>query len=170
MVDHAGRAFDRAEWHEVAASAVGRPGARAFAHAELYLAWLERRDLLVGTPVAVDALPADAMTDEGRVFTEAYYGRYLDDYGVVFADEGLYGVVPDEDAFDRIAKVIDQRYAEWVYAGRPDLPPDEPAETLGRFLDNAEVPPELTEAAVLGMSPGQVIEALEQMLRQRRAG
>lgn len=174
MSDAAGRVFDHPDWHADAARDAGQPVERAFVHAELYRTWLRRRDLLARewpSPDAPEALAAADMTDEGRAFTDAYYGRYLDDYGVVFGHLGPYRVTADEDAFDQIARVIDQRFAEWVYAGRPELPPeDEPAETLARFLDDAEVPSELTEAAVLGMSPEQVIEALEQMLRQRRSG
>jgi len=163
--------FDRAEWHEEQAGAAGQPAARAFTHAELFLLWLERRDLALGTSVEPHIVAADAMTDEGRAFTDAYYGRYLDDYAALFADRGPYAVAPDEDAFDRIARVIDQRYAEWVYAGRPALPPeDEPREALARLIDDAPLPPELDEAAVLGMSPDQVIQALEQMLARRRGG
>ena len=102
------------------------------------------------------------MTTEGRAFTDAYYGRYLDDFGVVFADQGVYGVTRDEDAFEQIARVIDQRYAEWVYAGRPELPPeDEPSEQLAAMLDDADLPPELTEEAVRSMSPDEIVAALE---------
>ena len=171
MVDREGRAYDRAEWHEERARASGQPPALAFAHARLFLVWLDRRDLALGTSVEPRVVAADALTDEGRAFTDAYYGRYLDDYAALFADRGPYAVAPDEDAFDRIARVIDQRYAAWVYAGRPELPPeDEPREALARLIDDADVPPELTEAAVLGMSPDQIIEALEQMLVRRRRG
>ena len=114
--------YDRAEWHEHAAEAAGQPTTRAFVHAELYRLWLERRDLLAAGREASPTLSADELTAEGRAFTETYYGRYLDDYGVVFADRGAYGVTRDEDAFDEIARVIDQRYAEWVYAGPPGAP------------------------------------------------
>jgi hypothetical protein len=170
MVDGEGRAFDRAEWHEGQARALGQPREHAFAHAELFLLWLERRDLSLGASVEPRVVAADALTDEGRAFTDAYYGRYLDDYAALFADRAAYAVAPDEDAFDQIARVIDQRYAEWVYAGRPELPPEDERETLARLIDDAPLPPELNEAAVLGMSPDQVIEALEQMLARRRGG
>ncbi|MBM4408205.1 MAG: hypothetical protein FJ038_06335 [Chloroflexi bacterium] len=166
--------YDQAAWHEDAARNAGQPAERAFAHATLYRTWLRRRDLLAQewpAAGATEALTANEMTEEGRAFTDAYYGRYLDDYAVVFGDLPAYAVEADEDAFDRIARVIDRRFAEWDYAGRPELPPDdEPAEELARLLDASEVPPGLTEAAVLGMSPEQVIEALQQMLRQRRSG
>ena len=75
----------------------------------------------------------------------------------------------DEDAFDEIARVIDQRYAEWVYAGRPELPPeDEPGEQLAAMLDHADLPPELTEEAVRSMSPAEIAAALERAIGDTR--
>ena len=87
----------------------------------------------------------------------------------MFADRGVYGVTRDEDSFDEIARVIDQRYAEWVYAGRPELPPeDEPGEQLAALLDDADLPPELTEEAVRSMSPDEIVAALERVLGDTR--
>jgi len=169
MVDDTARAFDRAEWHVDAAEAAGQPRTRAFVHAELYRLWLQRRDLLAGDREASSTLSADELTTEGRAFTDAYYGRYLDDYGVVFADRGVYGVTRDEDAFDEIARIIDQRYAEWVYAGRPELPPeDEPGDQLASMLDDADLPPELTEEAVRSMSADEIVVALERLVARGR--
>lgn len=166
--------YDHADWHTDAARDAGQPVDRAFVHAELYRTWLRRRDLLAQewpSPSAPEVLAADDLTDEGRAFIDTYYGRYLDDYAVVFGHLGPYGVTADHDSFDQIARIIDQRFAEWVYAGRPELPPeDEPRETLSALLDETELPAEMTEAAALAMSPEQVIEALERMLaRGRRA-
>ena len=159
--------YDRAEWHTDAARDAG--GTDPFAHAELYLRWLTTRDLLAQMPDEPGVLSAAACTDEGRRFTDAYYARYLDDFGAVFADVGLYSVEPDEDAFDRIARVIDQRYAEWVYAGRPELPPEDgAAEQLAAMLDQAELPPELTEEAVRSMSHDEIVVALERLVARGR--
>lgn len=161
-------AYDRREWHVESAGDARFP----FAHAELYLTWLARRDLLAAERPARDALSPDDLTDEGRAFTDAYYGRYLDDFGAVFAGRPGYSVEPDDDAFDRLAPVIDRRYAEWVYAGRPELPPDrDPLDQLAAMLERADPPPELTQAAVLGMSPEEVTQALRRLLgRDRRPG
>ena len=77
--------------------------------------------------------------------------------------------VPRADVLDEMALVIDQRYAEWVYAGRPELPPeDEPGEEFAALLDNADLPPEITEEAVRSMSPDEIVAALERALRDTR--
>jgi hypothetical protein len=173
MADDPTHVFDRAAWHEAAARDAG--GERPFAHGALYRRWLSERGLLLeeGADVGpIDELAAADLTDEGRAFSDAYYGRYLEDFGAVFADPGPYAVEPDDDTFARIARVIDQRYAEWVYAGRPELPPeDDPGEALAALLDDADLPPELTEEAIRSMSPDEVVVALERLIaRGRRPG
>jgi len=59
------------------------------------------------------------MNDEGRSFSDAFYSRYLDEFGSVFADEPDYGVADTEANYARIALVLDRMYAEWVAASRP---------------------------------------------------
>jgi hypothetical protein len=163
--------YDRAAWHEEAAREAG--GHRPFAHGALYRRWLVERGLLGDEPAgALDQLAAASMTDEGRAFSDAYYARYLDDFGGVFAEPGPYAVEPDDDAFARIARVIDQRYAEWVYAGRPELPPEADAgDQIAALLDDLDLPPELTEEAIRSMSPDEIVAALERLIaRGRRTG
>jgi hypothetical protein len=160
--------YDRSEWHEQAARDAGSE--RPFAHGALYRRWLSERGLLGDEPAGpIDELRAGALTDEGRAFSDAYYARYLDDFGVVFAEPGPYAVEPDDDAFAQIARVIDQRYAEWVYAGRPELPPeDDPGEALAALLDETDLPMELTEEAVRSMSPDEIVAALERLIARGR--
>jgi hypothetical protein len=171
MADDPTDVFDRAAWHEAAARDAG--GERPFAHGALYRRWLGERGLLRDDAAgAIDELAAASMTDEGRAFSDAYYARYLDDFGAVFDDPGPYNVEADDDTFARIARVIDQRYAEWVYAGRPELPPeDDPGEALAALLDDADLPAELTEEAIRSMSPEEIVVALERLIaRGRRPG
>lgn len=50
-------------------------------------------------------LGAEHLDAEGRAFTEAYYGRYLDDFRSIFGADP-YGVRDDWDHYDRIAPLL----------------------------------------------------------------
>ena len=187
------REYDNVSWHEEPAAAAGQPIEGAFAHIALYLEWLLRRGLTSPDTIparfvaAVErnevgpaefmaltrgSLSPEDLSDEGRTFTDAYYGRYLDDFSALFGDEGTYGVAADADAFDQIARVIDQRHAEWIYAGRPEMPPedlDDPAETLAALLDRVDLPPDLTREQLAGMSPQEVVELLTNLVARAQA-
>jgi hypothetical protein len=132
--------YDRLDWHLDSAIEAGQPPENAFTHIGLYLAWLIRHDLhnpevfpsshvaavksgeMSGSDVADDVdtkLVSGVMNDEGRSFSDAFYSRYLDEFGSVFADEPDYGVADTEANYARIALVLDRMYAEWVAASRP---------------------------------------------------
>ena len=187
------REYDNVTWHEEAAAAAGQPIEHAFAHIGLFLEWIVRRGL--SSPETIPArfvaaverneigpaefmaltrgsLSPDDLSDEGRAFTDAYYGRYLDDFSALFGDEVTYGVTADADAFEQIARVIDQRHAEWIYAGRPEMPPedlDDPAETLAVLLDRVDLPPDLTREQLVNLSPQEVVELLTNLVAQAPA-
>ena len=65
----------------------------------------------------------DDLADEGNAFTQAYFdfdeGQYLADYeatlghGTPPGPQGLYHVVDSWENFDRLAPVLDRRFAEW---------------------------------------------------------
>jgi hypothetical protein len=136
--------YDRLDWHLDSALGAGQPAENAFAHIGLYLAWLIRHDLhdpaffpadhiaalkggeMTGSDLADDVdtkLVSPYMTAEGRAFSDACYGSYLDAYAAVFAGTPDYGVIDDAAAYARIAPAIDRLYGAWVAEGRPAPPP-----------------------------------------------
>ena len=141
MVDDAAPVtYDRLDWHFDSAIAAGQPPENAFTHIGLYLAWIIRHDLhegryfpaehvtavksneMTGSDLADDIdtkLMPLLMSADGRAFSDARYGTYLDEYAIVFGDLPDYGVVDDDAAYARIAPVIDRLYAAWVSDGRP---------------------------------------------------
>jgi hypothetical protein len=60
----------------------------------------------------------DDLNEEGNAFAREYYeasGRYFDDYNAVVANglPSCYHVEDSWTVYDRIAEIIDRRYAEW---------------------------------------------------------
>jgi len=134
-------------------------------HPARFVAAVERDEVGATEFMAVTGgrLGPHDLTEEGRAFSDTYYGRYLDDFSAVFAADGPYGVAADADAYDRIAPVIDRRHAEWVYEGRPELPPEEPdapSDTIARVLDSIELPQGLTREQVANLTSREVVELL----------
>jgi hypothetical protein len=135
--------YDSLDWHADAATRAGRPALSGFAHIGLYLAWLIRNDLhapgclrperiagvksgaLTGTNLVddVDAkLVADLMSPEGRAFSDARYGAYIDAFQVAFAELPAYGAVDNAANYERMAPILDQLFSAWVADGRPINP------------------------------------------------
>lgn len=64
--------------------------------------------LISGCAGALDGI---WLNDEGRRFTDGYYGRYLEDFAVVFGED-VYSVKDDWGNYDRIAVLLTRRYME----------------------------------------------------------
>lgn len=132
--------FDDVGWHLDAALEAGKPEENAGVHIGLYLAWAIRRDmanranflaedldqLTAGTLSGTDLLEtidnkltSDDFNREGTAFTDWYYARYLDDYGLAFGSVADYAVHDDASSTLVIEPILDGRYREWVDAGRP---------------------------------------------------
>jgi hypothetical protein len=132
--------YDRLDWHVDSAIEAGQPPENGFTHIGLYLAWLIRHALhdpqlfpadhvdavlrgeMTGSDLADDIdtkLGSFALSEEGRRFSDARYGAYLDAYGELFADAPDYTVVDDAASYARVEPLLDRLYADWVGAGRP---------------------------------------------------
>jgi hypothetical protein len=101
-------------------------------------------------------LTDDDFSDEGNAFTASYYEQhFVADYRRVFKDDLPNGgestdefcSLPDTwENYDRLAPVLDQRYARWQEASAPGAAPaaaplalvEEPSEALDRLRDRAE--------------------------------
>ncbi|TBV00499.1 DUF7832 domain-containing protein [Phytopseudomonas dryadis] len=73
-----------------------------------------------------EKLLANDLDDTGNAFAVAYYqgkdddSRYFDDYLRVFdGQESLYHVEDNWANYDRLAELIDERFAAWSDQGRP---------------------------------------------------
>lgn len=73
---------------------------------------------------------AQDLDDTGNAFALAYYqgqdddSRYFDDYLLVFDDqETIYHVEDSWESYERLASVIDERFAAWNAQGRPQYLP-----------------------------------------------
>ena len=143
------KVYDKLDWHYESALNAGQPGERGFTHIALYLAWLIRHDLhdhdlirddwaemvkggqMKGSDLAdaIDGkLVSEAMSPEGKAFSDAYYKTYVKDYGEAFASVPDYSVPDDATTYERVASLIDRRYATWVEDGRPVSPSQHAAE------------------------------------------
>ena len=133
--------FDDVQWHVDSAVAARQPAENAGVHIALYLGWLIRRSLhdpevfadelvnaikrrdMSGSAALefVDGmLVSDHMIPKAASFTNWYYDVYLSDYDHHFGHQRPYTVVDDRSVQDLIETVIDDRYAEWLAAGRPE--------------------------------------------------
>lgn len=99
--------------------------------AEEELAALQAREITGGQflmRVLDEKLTDQEFDDLGNAFTVAYYqgaeddSRYVDDYLEAFGVdvENLYGVPDSWEQYDRLAPLIDQRFATWNTQGRPE--------------------------------------------------
>jgi len=132
--------YDRTDWHIDSAVEAGQPRENAFAHIGLYLAWLIRHDLhdpslfpadhldavrrgeMTGSDIADDIdgkLIGQAMNAEGQAFSDARYEAYLGEYAELFDDLPEYSVEDGPEAYDKVERLLDRMYAEWVDGGRP---------------------------------------------------
>lgn len=144
--------YDQWKWHIEGKYPKDQLPEQGYVHIGMYLTWLILNDLMdpkwvarSGARRAVAAvtdrretgcalrdmtdgkLASDMLSGEGQAFTGAYYAP---EYGYVRDYRGLFGRradrydVPDDWAtYDRLARVLDDRFAEWVAAGKPELMP-----------------------------------------------
>jgi hypothetical protein len=144
--------YDLWRWHTDGAFPKDQLPERGYVHIGVYLAWLINHDMLdpewvarSGVTPAVAAIAArdekpcalrdstggrlasDMLTADGAQFTAAYYAPeygYPRDWRWILGRRADRYDVPDEwETYDRIAPLIDRRYAAWVAAGRPELMP-----------------------------------------------
>jgi len=135
-------AYDRADWHYGGDYPAGLPAENGGTHIGMFLAWAIQRGLegdfhREESSAAVAAVRARKMTgreflfsqcdekfweedlsEEGNAFATAYYENdngYMADYGATLLDDlpSLYHVADTWETFDRLAPVLDRRYAEW---------------------------------------------------------
>jgi len=137
--------YDKAKWHFNGDFPADLEIVQAYVHTGFYLTWLAQNHLLSAEfesenpaeiasardrssgPIALydrtdGFLGDDMLSDEGNAFSGAYFefatGRYLLDYGDCLCEgmADLYRVQPSWENYDRIAGVIDQRFADWKAA------------------------------------------------------
>jgi hypothetical protein len=144
--------LDDWRWHVEGAFPAGRAPEQGYAHIGLFVAWLaghglldpdwvERAGLLDRTIALVERradpcslldgtegrLTREMLGAEGAAFAGAYYAPqygYPSDWRQVFGRAAdTYDIIGDWSAYDRIAPVVDGRFAAWAKAGRPELMP-----------------------------------------------
>ncbi len=144
--------IDRAEWHYGGDFPKELPPEAGGTHIGLYLAWIIQRDLGSATlrKYTRDSLPllrqrkitgrellfteldeklfGTLLSKVGRKFTRDYYetGCYIDDYDEVLGGTlpTIYHVEDSWDNYDKLAPVIDGRFARWQQGVAP--PPGAP--------------------------------------------
>lgn len=134
--------YDKADWHSGGEWPDGLPESQSFVHGGFYLAWLVDRGLTsdhfrttLPEPLADfragritgaklleawdGALDSDMMSDEGREFSDWYYGEdgstFLMDYFEEFGDEveSPYEVKDTRRNYERVKAFLDDRLEEW---------------------------------------------------------
>ena len=136
-------AYDSAKWHPEGKYPKDFPLENSGTHIGMFLAWVimngfEGVELKEDNPDAIPAVRARKMTgreflfrncdsklsdvdlnEEANAFAKYYYSspefRYLDDYHQTLAENlpSNYHVDDSWENFDRVAKVITQRFNEW---------------------------------------------------------
>lgn len=135
-------AYDRVDWHSVDDFPADLPLENAGTHIGMFLAWAIQRGLegelhrksagddlarvrarrLTGRKFLIEhcdgKLWEDDLSDEGNAFARDYYEAdlYDEDYEATFVKgrtPTIYHVKDTWRSFDRIAKVLDARFAEW---------------------------------------------------------
>lgn len=142
MADRQGTKYDDWGWHVGGEFPPHQPDENGLVHIAAYLVWVARRGWI--TPEFADdpdLVPAlnrepgaavrlmerwdgklvdEAMTDEAARFSDYYYADgYLADWSVEFADFPEYGVTDIPRTHERIERILDKRYDDWVRNGRP---------------------------------------------------
>ena len=133
--------IDRADWHYGGNFPDDLPQENGGTHIGMYLAWILDRGLgsrklleyaapslealrartITGRQVLFDELDekffSELLTKDGKKFTDAYYESqlYFADYDNTLGGDlpTLYHVADTWENYDRIAAVIDQRFAQW---------------------------------------------------------
>jgi hypothetical protein len=181
--------IDRAEWHYGGDFPSDLPPESGGTHIGMYLAWIIQRDLgsAVLRKAARDSLPllqarkitgrellfteldekffSSLLTKVGKEFTRDYYetGCYVDDY-----DEALGGKLPTlyhvQDSwanYDKLAPVIDSRFARWQQG---ELPPANPLQSQLKQLEEEYLDTILSVARKLPADPMGAIAIFQQYL------
>lgn len=134
--------YDKAEYHYGGNYPKDLKKENAFTHTGMFLGWLIDNDLVSSefiketgdsinkykkreiSPIEIykewdGCLIDDMLNDEGNAFTEVYFdfekGNYLVDYENLFAINlpTLYHVSFTWDKYDKLCKIIDDKYREW---------------------------------------------------------
>jgi hypothetical protein len=143
--------YDKAKWHYGADNFPSAlPEEQGFVHTGMFIAWLVLHEMLdpkweADTRAEVDLLRhrqstgpqlfeaidgvflSEMLIDRGNAFTRAYFdfdrGGYLEDYRATIGPglPTLYHVTDSWANYDRLAAVIDRRYAAWIEAGQPSV-------------------------------------------------
>lgn len=182
--------IDRADWHYGGDGYPGElPPENGGTHIGMYLAWIIQRDLGSAQlrKYARDSLPLlkgrkitgrqlllteldekffeGLLTRLGKDFTKVYYDSdcYIEDYVAVLCD-GLPSVYHVEDSwenYDRIAAVIDDRYARWQ---KGEVPPPSPQQLAFKQAADQCIEVILAAARRLPSDPSGAIALLEAYL------
>lgn len=133
--------YDKAEYHAEDENGGLLTDKQASVHTGLFVGWLLEHQLMslkfieestveieqflqkqmTGTDVYLawdGALVSDMLSEEGNAFALAYFdfdeGDYLNDYEELFPTlHSLYDVEDTWDNYEKLKKVIDERYKEW---------------------------------------------------------
>jgi hypothetical protein len=133
--------IDRADWHYGGNYPEDLPSENAGTHIGMYLAWIVHQNLgsdelvemggdtcklvleraVTGRDLLFKELDEKffdrLLNEEARAFTAAYYetNDYVNDYDRVLGGNlaSLYEVEDTWQNYDKIARVIDERFAEW---------------------------------------------------------
>ncbi|NTW40222.1 MAG: hypothetical protein HGA44_10115 [Cellulomonadaceae bacterium] len=138
--------FDKAKWHYDGNFPRWTRKRQAFVHTGFYLAWLADRGM-VGEQLLTEnhrtiaairdrrgrpddlyaawhgVLVSSMLSPQANAFTGVYYEQlYPEDYDRVFPEAGPYQVRGTWQNYDRIARVLDERFDEWRAGAlhRPD--------------------------------------------------
>ena len=181
--------IDRAEWHYAGDFPRDLPPEAGGTHIGIYLAWIIHRDLGSATlrKYARDSLGLlkarkitgrellftelnekffDTLLNRvGREFTRDYYesGCYVDDYEEVLGGSfpSLYHVVDSWENYDRLAPVIDRRFASWQEGTSP---PAGAAQTQLRRMEEEYLDTILAVAGKLPADPRGALAIFEAYL------
>jgi hypothetical protein len=183
--------IDRAEWHYGGDFPRDLPPEAGGTHIGMYLAWIVHRDLGSATlrKYARDALKlvkarkitgrellfteldeklfGTLLSPGARNFTRDYYesGCYIDDYDAVLGGtlETIYHVVDSWANYDKLARVIDRRFASWKDGIAP--PAGAPQAQL-KLLEEEYLDTILTVAGKLPDDPAGALAVFEEYLRR----
>jgi hypothetical protein len=181
--------IDRAEWHYGGDFPRDLPPEAGGTHIGIYLAWIIQRDLGSATlrKYAGDSLAlikarkitgrellfteldekffGTLLTRVGREFTRDYYegGCYVDDYDQALGGSfpTLYHVADSWENYDKLAPVIDGRFASWQQG---TAPPPGVAQAQVRRLEEEYLDTILAVAGKLPADPLGALAILEEYL------
>lgn len=187
------RVFDKAAFHLESVRAHGLADHQAVVHAGMYFGWAVDRGLVAGwlvarTPQAFEAYRArqisggrllsrwdgalleDMFTSEGAAFAAVYLdhqsGSFLDDYLRTLARDlpSEYHVEDSWENHDRLAAVIDERYAAW----RREWDPQAPRPSAAAAGARATALPERARIPILPVTSGIALPPGSLTIRVRR--